>query len=304
MNHVQLQTNPTLSAWEADELIPFLRYAFSHTNHYDHNYIPCVLQARNEFVNGRTPNLNSFPNADFESVFLRVMHRHSIRDEDVETIVGDVDILARYLVQKYMLEGEYELLGRSEIASKAWLEKRRAVEKQQPSAQVENQACGGKEVAETSYPEFDAISAVREPYWLPLLRDQGRAMPTPFGQVPPPYAAPPQQTYQPQTTTVGMQNVQHTENGRWVQSYNIAGHLEPNFVAEGDILHKPHQLHATQDPLQNWSQPSTQPIQAPVSLPMESEDNEMHLKFLKFLAHRRSLERQALGLEPVRPWYD
>jgi hypothetical protein len=325
MATIHSQPGLILSSWETAELIPFLRYAFSHTHAYDHDYVPYVLQARRALAHDQALNVNTFPNADFESVFLCAMHRHSIRDVSAEAIVDDPDTLAQFLMQKYLSEGDYELLGRSDIASKAWVEKRKVkemewliqekmkkyVEDQENEQRRESLNVGDmdaepqedtkEEEPSASYPDI-TMSMARTPYWYPRLRDQGRTVPEQAQWVPAAAVAPVPYTffarvpYRSQTSTLGSHTPQRPGNGRWIQTYNLAGKLEYKYVMEAGAITQPQpQRSQTVPPLSQVSN------LGPVELPTLCKDEEEYRNYLKLLAHHRSLERQALGLDPVRP---
>lgn len=58
----------------------------------------------------------------FERIFMAIMHRHKNLAPDLIMVVENLEPLAKYLIRRAQLKGPYELLGRSDVGSGAWVE--------------------------------------------------------------------------------------------------------------------------------------------------------------------------------------
>ena len=110
--------------WIKQTLVPFLHYAFAATLPYPAD-ISVQIQQAIDFCLHKPDHPSDGDDLVFERIFMAIMHRHKNLAPDLEVVVGNLEPLAKYLIRRAQLKGPYELLGRSDIGSGAWVEHER-----------------------------------------------------------------------------------------------------------------------------------------------------------------------------------
>lgn len=117
--------------WEDGELIPFLQYAFAHFQplHYDYKpHVEYAFPKAADLVSGRMPAA-SFPeplaDSTIEDIYLAVKHRWANADEEAAKVIDDPDLLTLHLLIFYQCTGPYQLHGRSDTGSAAYVQRMR-----------------------------------------------------------------------------------------------------------------------------------------------------------------------------------
>jgi hypothetical protein len=122
-----VQRDP-LHAWHREELLPFLRFAFASQTAPAYDFKPHILVAQDCITRGKAAREPyPFEDLDFERVYIAVLYKHGCNDEWALGLTKYVNQLLIYLIWKAQKEGPYKMLGRTDIPSKAFMEKRRAV---------------------------------------------------------------------------------------------------------------------------------------------------------------------------------
>ena len=119
-----VQNYPIAHHWIQQTLVPFLLYAFASALPYSAD-VSEQVQRSIDFCLQKPDHPSDGDDLVFERIFMAIMHRHKKLAPDIEMIVDHLEPLARYLIRRAQLKGPYELLGRSDIGSGAWMEHER-----------------------------------------------------------------------------------------------------------------------------------------------------------------------------------
>ncbi|KAF2119562.1 hypothetical protein BDV96DRAFT_348668 [Lophiotrema nucula] len=164
--------------WLKDELIPFLRHAFSWANNVmaDYDFNPHIANAIRDWQRPvDDPRLlgRTIPDQDynFHGVFLAITNRHLDKYQPHATFIDDIDAVTRYLVRRYYMKGEYKLQGLSNVASEEY------VREYEARMQIV-QAAAGAQDQEPEYEYSDPTSAFgrpAQPYYRKLTIEERQA---------------------------------------------------------------------------------------------------------------------------------
>lgn len=113
--------HPIAHHWIKHTLVPFLLYAFASTLPYPAD-ISEQIQRSIDFCLAKPDYSSDGDDLVFERVFMAIMHRHRNLAPDLVMVVENLEPLAKYLIRRAQLKGPYELLGRSDVGSGAWVE--------------------------------------------------------------------------------------------------------------------------------------------------------------------------------------
>lgn len=106
--------------WIKQTLVPFLLYVFAHTLPYPAD-ISGEVQRSIEFCSSKPDHPSDGDDLTFERIFMATMHRQNNLGPDLSMVVDNLEPLAKYLIRRAQLKGPYELLGRADIGSRAWV---------------------------------------------------------------------------------------------------------------------------------------------------------------------------------------
>ncbi|KAH8721541.1 hypothetical protein GQ44DRAFT_775119 [Phaeosphaeriaceae sp. PMI808] len=114
---------PIDGRWLEQILVPYLRYAFSDVIVYDADIWPKVWGAV-QFCMQKPDNLIDFNDLAFERICLAIEYRYKELEPDLTYLTESMEKLATYLIRRAQIKGPYELLGRVNTASTAWIQHR------------------------------------------------------------------------------------------------------------------------------------------------------------------------------------
>lgn len=107
--------------WIRQTLLPFLFYAFASTLPYPAD-ISEEIRRSIDFCLQKPDHPSDGNDLVFERIFMAIMHRHKNLAPDLDMVVNNLEPLAKFLIRRAQIKGPYELLGRSDIGSDAWVE--------------------------------------------------------------------------------------------------------------------------------------------------------------------------------------
>ncbi|KAF2822330.1 hypothetical protein CC86DRAFT_300720 [Ophiobolus disseminans] len=105
--------------WIQQELVPYLRCAFSHLLAYDAD-ISAQLQTAVYFCMHKPDYPTDGDDLLFERICQAIEFRHKNLAADLSIVTENLEPLAKFLIRRAQLKGTFELLGRMNIASGAW----------------------------------------------------------------------------------------------------------------------------------------------------------------------------------------
>lgn len=116
--------HPIAHHWIRQTLVPFLLFAFASTLPYP-TEISDEIQRSIDFCLQKPDHPSDSDDLIFERIFMAIMHRHHDLASDLELVVDNLEPLAKYLIRRAQVKGPFELLGRVDIGSAAWVEHER-----------------------------------------------------------------------------------------------------------------------------------------------------------------------------------
>ncbi|KAF2622408.1 hypothetical protein BU25DRAFT_495130 [Macroventuria anomochaeta] len=116
--------HPITHHWIKQTLVPFLLYAFASSLPYPAD-ISVQIQRSVDFCFQKPDHPSDGDDLVFERIFMAIMHRYKDLAPDLEMVVDNLEPLAKYLIRRAQLKGPYELLGRPDIGSGAWVKHER-----------------------------------------------------------------------------------------------------------------------------------------------------------------------------------
>lgn len=116
--------HPIAHDWIKQTLVPFLFHAFTATLPHPAD-ISEQIERSIDFCHRKPDHPSDGDDLVFERIFMAIMHRHKDSEPELEMVVDNLEPLAKYLIRRAQLKGPYDLLGRTDIASGAWVEHER-----------------------------------------------------------------------------------------------------------------------------------------------------------------------------------
>ena len=116
--------HPIAHHWIKQTLIPFLLFAFASTLPYPAD-ISAEIQRLIDFALVKPDHPSDGDDMIFERIFMALMHGHKDLAPDLTMIVDNIEPCAKYLIRRAQLKGPFELLGRTDVGSSAWMESER-----------------------------------------------------------------------------------------------------------------------------------------------------------------------------------
>lgn len=113
--------HPIAHQWIKQTLVPFLLFAFIATLPYPAD-ISEEIQRSIDFALVKPDHHSDGDDVIFERIFMAIMHRHKNLAPDLTMVVDNLELCATYLIRRAQLKGPFELLGRTDIGSSAWME--------------------------------------------------------------------------------------------------------------------------------------------------------------------------------------
>lgn len=112
---------PITHHWLKQTLVPFLLFAFASTLPYPAD-ISAEVQRSIDFALVKPDHDSDGDDVIFERMFMAIMNRHKNFAPDLSLVVDNLEHCAKYLIRRAQLKGPFELLGRTDVGSSAWVE--------------------------------------------------------------------------------------------------------------------------------------------------------------------------------------
>ncbi|KAI4952784.1 hypothetical protein J4E91_003258 [Alternaria rosae] len=113
-------TLPIDPQWFAQNLTPYLRYAFKHVLRDDLDITPYVQRAL-DFSSYQPKSSMDGDDLLFERIFFAIERRHRGLPAELNGLTDNLQPLARFLIRRAQLKGPYDLLHRDAQPSEAWM---------------------------------------------------------------------------------------------------------------------------------------------------------------------------------------